>query len=621
MSAQPTQWRHVVIPHGVPIESPKLGDFFKKGLPSHLVREISQNTMDNRSPNAQRAELRFSFRTPADPAAFQPYLKALRQHVEASGVSLVSVDWASPQLLIIEDFGTKGLEGPIDDRNADGSFAKFWHRTGDSNKGKGSSAGGRHGVGKVVNAEISKTRAFFGYSVRGGDAAVRSTLLGRSYLKPHRLAGSADDLNGLGTFHAAGAGQPIEALLNGEADKFAKAAGIVRKPDEPGLSLVALWPRDDVTPDAIREAVLNECLYQITAGELVVWIGDQVLDASTIRAALEANPEYARLIPLHDLIVEMHEAPAEAFRALVKVIDPADISTRLSKEAFEPTVLAAMRDDWLAGRPVLVEAQVRLRPKDKPEATASFKLALKHAEAGASEIACVRDDVTVRGAVRWGKRPAVGLLLAQDNALSGFLGDAEGPSHEDWEHDYVKDAFVRARETIVAVKMALSGLFESLVASEGEEPVANALIDFFSWHAPADKKKKQPKPPPPQPPPGPIKSKRPLVRVSQTKDGFTLAATEAAKEAGAFNVTLKCAYAVRFGDAFKEYVKFDFELDKLPLENVGASAFEVSGNTIKVLGATSDLRVHVAGLDPRRDLEVKVRVQAVEGAEADGEAA
>ena len=67
------RWRHSIIPQDQPMETSKLGDFFKKGIAAHIVREISQNTMDNKVGSAP-AQLRFQFTTPADPLAFQKYL-------------------------------------------------------------------------------------------------------------------------------------------------------------------------------------------------------------------------------------------------------------------------------------------------------------------------------------------------------------------------------------------------------------------------------------------------------------------------------------------------------------------------------------------------------------------
>ena len=468
------------------------------------------------------------------------------------------MEWSQPQLLLIEDFGTRGLEGPIHDKNADGSFAKFWYRTGDSNKKQGSSKGGRHGVGKVVNAEASRVRAFFGYSVAADDGGNR-TMLGRSYLKPHRL-NDERDYHGLGTFHAGGEGAAIKPLVDAEADAFASVVGFARKSHVPGLSLAVLWPKGDIDGASIRAAVLSECLYQLTAAQLTVTINGDTIDATNIGPELAKAENAASLVKLHRLIKTVCEASSQSYRRLVSVIDPASASSMITKDSFDPKILAAMRADWLAEQPILIEAQLLLRPKGKSAVPATFKLALAHAEPNEFAVVCVRDDVTVRGAVTWGKRAAVALMIAQQNELSGFLGDAEGPSHEDWDAEYVKARYSYAVQTIRAVKAALHGVYDALSSGDADVPIENALINFFSWTPPEEAKKKEKSPPKRQPPTPLLEiERRPaLVVVEKKMDGFFVSATPDAGDAGQFDLTIRCAYLVRFGDAFKEYLNIRF---------------------------------------------------------------
>jgi len=602
------------------METPKLGDFFKKGLAAHVVREISQNTMDNRVGEAP-ARLRFQFAAPANPLAFHPYLDGLREHVEACAIVGADVDWSQPRLLLIEDFGTRGLEGPIHDKNADASFAKFWYRTGDSNKKQGSSKGGRHGVGKVVNAEASRVRAFFGYGVAA--AGGQRTLLGRSYLKPHALANDPRDYHGLGTFDDGAEGEDFKPLTNVEADAFASVVGFARKPHVPGLSLAVLWPKEDVDPASIRAAVLSECLYQLTTGQLTVSINGDTIDAANVSVEIGKADNAAALLKMHSLIKAACEASNQSYWRPKTNIDPSNTSTRLSKESFDEKALDAMRADWLAGAPIFIEAQILLKPKGATAVAWKFRMAIARADATESSVVCVRDDVTVRGAVQWGKRSAVALMVAEDNKLSGFLGDAEGPSHEDWDPEYVKDRYSYAVQTIRAVKASLHGLYDLLTSGDAEKPIENALIDFFSWTPPEEARKKK-KAPPKKKQPGPppeIERRPPLVTVKKQKDGFIVSATEDAGDAGPFDLSIRCAYLVRFGDAFKEYSEYDFELEKGHVDAEGAVKVVVKGNTVVAKGAGGKLHVRVHGLDPNRDLDVRVRATASAEEPIDAEAA
>ena len=615
------RWQHSVIPQDQPIETSKLGDFFKKGIAAHVVREISQNTMDNKVASAV-AQLRFQFTTPANPKAFDQYLKGLKEHVEACAIDGSDVDWSQSQLLLIEDFGTRGLEGDIHDKSAEGSFANFWYRTGNSNKKQGSTKGGRHGVGKVVNAEASRVRAYFGYSV-AYDSGQR-TMLGRSYLKPHKLKNDGCDYHGLGTFHAGGENKPMKPPEGAEADAFASVVGFARKSHVAGLSLAALWPKEDVNAESIRAAVLSECLYQLTSGQLTVAINGNTIDAANVQEELGKADNPAALLKMHRVIKAACEASPQSYKRPNAIIDPANTSTRLTKDSFDPKVLEAMRADWLAGLPILVEAQVLLRLKGKPAVPAKFKLALAHAEPSEAAAVCVRDDVTVRGAVSWGKRSAVALMVAQQNELSGFLGDAEGPSHEDWDPEYVKDRYSYASQTIRCVKTALHTVYDVLTSGDADEPIENALINFFSWTPPeeAKKKKKAPSKKKPLGPPPEIERRPALVTVMKQKDGFIVSATEDASDAGQFDLSIRCAYLVRFGDSFKEYSEYDFELEKGHVNFEGATTVEAKGNRILVKGAGSGFYVRVHGLDTNRDLDVRVRATASSDAEpAEAEAA
>jgi hypothetical protein len=229
--------------------------------------------------------------------------------------------------------------------------------------------------------------------------------------------------------------------------------------------------------------------------------------------------------------------------------------------------------------------------------------------------------VTVRGAVQWGRRPAVALMVAQKNELSGFLGDAEGPSHENWDHEYVKDRYSYAVDTIRAVKAALHGAYDLLSSGDSDAPIENALINFFSWIPPEEAKKKKKAPKKKSETPLEIERRPPLVVVKKQKDGFIVSATENAGDAGLFDLSIRCAYLVRFGDAFKEYSEYDFELEKGHVDTEGASSVAIKGNVILAKGAGADFLVRVHGLDPNRDLDVRVRVTGSTEAETEAEAA
>src|SRR5215510_2348568 len=110
----------------------------------------------------------------------------LGPHLQAAGFQPDPDSLTNPSALIVEDFGTEGLTGRVDDESDDGNFRSFWFRHGGSFKQ--GSKNGRWGLGKLVFPIMSAARCFFGLTVRQGDPT--PLLLGQAVLKTHRLNGS-----------------------------------------------------------------------------------------------------------------------------------------------------------------------------------------------------------------------------------------------------------------------------------------------------------------------------------------------------------------------------------------------------------------------------------------------
>src|SRR5690606_28831704 len=119
-----------------------------------LIREALQNPLDIRRDDctgAVRVVLQH-----LGPGDFDTtYLDSIftdefRKRLQtASGIDLPAASDAS--VLVIEDFGTKGLVGAVDNYDADGqdqNWNAFWHREGEGAKGKASNGGA--GQGKIT---------------------------------------------------------------------------------------------------------------------------------------------------------------------------------------------------------------------------------------------------------------------------------------------------------------------------------------------------------------------------------------------------------------------------------------------------------------------------------------
>lgn len=124
-------------------------------LADTLVRETVQNSLDARAGKGQSGQeavkVRFAF-LDGDRAPDLEYIEELfdqeyRDHAEAAGIELGSIDFGHPRAIVIEDFGTNGLLGnPLE--KGDDDFSDFWRRHGISHKS--GERRGRWGLGKLV---------------------------------------------------------------------------------------------------------------------------------------------------------------------------------------------------------------------------------------------------------------------------------------------------------------------------------------------------------------------------------------------------------------------------------------------------------------------------------------
>ncbi|MCZ8147791.1 MAG: hypothetical protein O9325_08085, partial [Roseomonas sp.] len=221
--------------------TPKNADFFidaESSVAEDLVREVTQNSLDAVRKGMQTVTVRFRFGT-MDRAVFRTrYMTRLSDHLAACDPSAAAIIGAEDPVgfLAIEDFGTRGLDGPADTFSDESNYNRFWWSYGESGKEGGD--GGRHGVGKSTIAESSRLKFFFGLTTRWDDQ--KTILTGQTVLRPHHLPGDSEKwFEAYGFF---GATEPPDQPkpFFGPAptiDTFCSDFGIERGSD-PGLSLV-----------------------------------------------------------------------------------------------------------------------------------------------------------------------------------------------------------------------------------------------------------------------------------------------------------------------------------------------------------------------------------------------
>jgi hypothetical protein len=210
-----------------------------------------------------------------------------------------------------------------------------------------------------------------------------------------------------------------------------------------------------------------------------------------------------------------------------------------------------------------------------------------------------------------GSRPASGeldgLMLISEKALSGFLGDAEGPAHVDWstEEKRLAKNWQTYRKRLHFVRGAITKLADLLRESE-PKPVPLALRNVFSVAVPSGREGIEPK----KPPVG-LQAKKPWYSVHQISQGFSVRSVPNTACPEGVNLKVSFAYDVAVGDPFKKWSPFDFEVrlghdSTLAVSGHSVKVHRLAGNEIMLAIEKEPFKFSVSGFDSVRDVVVRV---------------
>lgn len=136
-----------------------------------FVREATQNPLDARRDDHQDpVEVKFKVLRAGEfdeDVLHELIDPAFVSRLSSAGAQRHAFQTSSePSVLVVEDFGTIGLEGVTNDPDKDGArqnWNAFWFREGEGAKAVAGS-NGRAGQGKITYYRTSKVRAVFGYT-------------------------------------------------------------------------------------------------------------------------------------------------------------------------------------------------------------------------------------------------------------------------------------------------------------------------------------------------------------------------------------------------------------------------------------------------------------------------
>lgn len=597
-----------------------------------IVRETIQNSLDASEDSSTQVKVTFRWLDKShglEPEYLEKLLKDQRIHAEAAGIDLSEIDFDNPRALIIEDFGTKGLTGKTDVKD-DENFSDFWRRHGKSHKfGK---SRGRWGLGKLVYSTTSGLGVFFGLTLRANDPV--PYLMGQSVLNlytlnqkqylPHSFF--ADQTNP-DDFHT---NIPIPIRDQSLVTEFREYFRLERTAQS-GLSIVIPFPNASFDQSSMIRVAIENYFYPIVIGQLSLVFDDIEITKNNIRdlAHRYAKNMYSNLDSLFNFLEEVSSYPQVELLTLKPSWSD---DKRLGEDDFKENELGELRESFNNGRMCAIRLPIELKTKGalgKGVVNTYITTFIKRPE----EITqgrdlYVRGGLTLPGERKFRSHKALGVMIADDEAICDFLGDAENPAHTKWNlaTEKLGKKYVKPRDSVLVIKNALVNLYDVL-AEVKEEKDDTALGKFFSMPVEAGSGnakggKKTPKEGGSKSPSTPEVPKLPskLIEIREISGGFSISTPSGSDESlfpAMYKITL--AYDDGTSNPFKSYRTADFKLGKggkiqtkvydqeLPEFTIPNLVGSKLDNSFVIFINRPPFMMEVTGFDPFRDLKVSAR--------------
>ena len=598
------KWNFREIAQGEPERLPRELEFFVGGdldIPSSLVREIIQNSLDAHQKTPVR--VRFAFVSQKISDVF-PFYEGLLDHLRACKLpdAMVTKD-NSLRLLVAEDFNTLGLTGSVrrDEIKEDSisNYYNFWWREGIAQKSGGK--GGRWGLGKITFYAASKFQSIWGLTVRYDDK--KTLLLGKCLLRPHRYNGKLFDCYG---YFSDGEYRSIEDTRI--LEDFCRRFGITRQA-EPGLSIVIPMITEEVNPETIIRSAIMYYFLPIIRGELLVEIqtddGPPIrIDTSNLRKITRAQSW--EVTPWHNQNIDSFMDFIESVRYLeinggVVPFPVPEENPKISESIFGES-LEKLRSEFRGGSLIAFRIPVRVRSADGSAKDSFFNVFMKKDERlEESDEFYWRSGILIPTIKTLGRQRVRALLSANDDSLCGFLGDSETPAHTDWNERTAgfKKKYQNAVATLRFIKGSIRDIVRILdIPSAGRE--TDFLKEIFYVREPVEEPgTKGVKPPHPKPP-----TKPRFFDVSVVSGGFCLYLANTKVDLP-LETEVTVAYDIRRGNPFKNYSPWDFDLSGMKRSISGGRVISVFSNKMTIGVEKQNFKLEVKGFDPKRDIIIR----------------
>jgi len=582
-----------------------------------LVRESVQNILDAEVSADNPVGVDFSFGESNEPFICELFSSLNTFRDNCSNIpqqNFTSVKW-----LVIKDTNTTGLLGDIE-RRRDSNFWKYWMNFGSGSKVSGNL--GRHGVGRVSIILGSKAHTIIGATLRQGEE--NPILSGISLLESTDYEGKersstsllVEDFLDNEDIYKLHSDEKIANILDAFGVTFAS----------PGLALIVIDPREEITLDRIRAAIIEHFASAIIKGTLKASCnGDEITKDNIVETARSLSTNFQIRNMSNDfesylgLISDLHDEETSKFSFNFNV------PKRIKNFDFSEENLKKFRETLNETGKILFDFNFELQIKNQEGGTdtkqCTFKVGFAHPTIPSKGVETYhRRGMAIPNGPQWpvldGTYTAA--ITAADRELANLLNICEGKAHLSWSssthvEEELEKTYVNGMDVRNMCAHSLKDIY-GILRESSSEPDQNFWETFFS--APLDPDSSSDNDdqdddvvPDPDDETNDRDQSLNLYRYSQTNSGFIIDGNpDFDFEGQVLSFRVCVAYETEGKDPFGFWDQADFDLqaDHRMTNFQNCITSWRRGNEFDVTVTRPDFKLTIEGFDKNREVAVKI---------------
>lgn len=626
------------------IVNPAEGILFEDLSPlGALIRESAQNSLDA-GTGTEQVKMRFSLQrfSSSQSEVKERWFSNLKPHLRAVEASASSSLNQNLSVLVIEDFGTRGLTGDPEDTRleVDDNNRFYWFHRNVNRTMATEDRGGSYGYGKSSFTRASKIFSFLSVS-RDSDG---TKVFGSSLLKTHEINGKRYDPYGDFGFLEDGIVLPDTSLetFNEICNDFELQRG-----GSTGLSIIIPFPEEEYSVNEILESLIRNYLLPICQNQLSVEVSDGknevTLDSSTIevitqRLAWAGEIPGARtnlhtpssMVELVKLALETNKFPLQQ---TYEISMPTEKAPTWEHDDILPSP-SEISDNLESGNSVMFRVNMAVRESNSPIKLGTFEIYIRKIDAiqVRSDVVWIRRYLSVPFPEKPPLVPGhVAIVHIKNGPLERMFRLSEEVAHTVHKYNLIAKKYTHAKSTIDTVRSSASSILtklrntipviESDWLDDWFEPELDENKDSGSRKRRRRRKKRIPNAPEDESEPDGAGTEflPPIVPddLDDTHEWDLVKLSDGFRIEGeilhnlTYRFTIQCAYDREDGKSLKKWSKFDFDFSKDVINVNGTNIQVIDANENQIIfdvdGPTDFYQLEVSGFDKNRDLKVHAR--------------